>query len=394
MRIRRPLVGLAALAATTTALMVPSSASAGPGNSDFGRSHRVCATPAAGNFACDAYLVDDAKGLAPLATSTYVNGYSAAQLRAAYGPFGSNAMTIAIVDAYASPNAAADLAAYRQAMGLPDLQPGQFQQFNQTGGSISKVRGNVGWGQEEMLDLEMASAVCPACNLIYVGARSASFADLSAAVTFAATKAQVISNSYGAPEFSTETSWPAWNNAALSGDIVTVSSGDSGYGVQYPAASTYVIAVGGTRLTLDGNSKRLSETAWSGAGSGCSAYAAKPSWQNIVGCSKRAVADVAAIADPATGVAVYDSYGSRGGLNWYVFGGTSVAAPIIAGIFATGLAPVGSELMAQRLYPGSGLFDVTSGSNGTCTLAPLCTAGSGWDGPTGNGTPNGDMTSF
>jgi subtilase family serine protease len=94
------------------------------------------------------------------------------------------------------------------------------------------------------------------------------------------------------------------------GIAITVSSGDGGYGVRYPAASRYVTAVGGTSLTRASNSRGWSESVWStssseGAGSGCSAYDAKPSWQADSGCSRRTVADVSAVVDPATGVAVY-----------------------------------------------------------------------------------------
>jgi subtilase family serine protease len=201
--------------------------------------------------------------------------------------------------------------------------------------------------------------------------------------------AKVISNSYGATEFSGETSWTQWN---IPGVAVTVSSGDAGYGVEFPAASAGVVAVGGTTLTLNADGSRASETAWSGAGSGCSAYIAKPSWQSDRGCARRTVADVAAVADPSTGVAVYDSYGSKNGANWYVFGGTSVAAPVVGAIFARdGVA----ASPATSLYGNAGLlYDVTSGSNGTCTTTYLCTAGSGYDGPTGNGAPNGNTAPF
>jgi hypothetical protein len=226
-------------------------------------------------------------------------------------------------------------------------------------------------------------------------ADSNSFADLAAAVDRAATMgASAISNSYGGNEFRTEATWENhYNHPAIA---ITVSSGDNGYGVSFPAASQYVTAVGGTRLTRDDSTPRgWTETVWSGAGSGCSAYIAKPAWQHDLGCSRRTVADVAAVADPATGVAVYDSYGSSGGANWFVFGGTSVSAPIIAGVYA--IAGNTSELpKASYSYaPTVSLFDVNSGSNGRCSskragsLAYLCTGGPGYDGPTGNGTPNG-----
>lgn len=133
---------------------------------------------------------------------------------------------------------------------------------------------------------------------------------------------------------------------------------------------------------------------WSGAGSGCSTYVAKPSWQHDPACSRRTVADVAAVADPNTGVAIYDSYGSTGGANWYVFGGTSVAAPIVAGVYA--LSGNTAGVPAALAYSNAAsLFDVTTGSNGRCVKgrttsgAYLCTGVAGYGGPTGNGTPNG-----
>jgi subtilase family serine protease len=166
---------------------------------------------------------------------------------------------------------------------------------------------------------------------------------------------------------------------------ITVSSGDSGYGVEYPAASRYVTAVGGTHLTAGGGTRGWTETAWSGAGSGCSAYEPKPTWQTDTSCSRRTVADVSAVADPATGVAVYDSYGESG---WLVFGGTSVASPIVASVYA--LSGNVSGVPASLAYSHtSSLFDVTSGSNGSCGGTYLCTAKAGFDGPTGLGSPNG-----
>jgi len=297
--------------------------------------------------------------------------------------------TVAVVDAYASPNAEADLKVYRDQFGLGTAD---LRQVNQLGGS-TLASANTGWGQEEMLDLEMVSAICPSCKILYVGANSASFSDLAVAVDQAATLgATVISNSYGGTESLFSSTIASHYNHP--GVAITVSSGDSGYGVQVPAAFNTVTAVGGTTLTLNGDGTRNKETVWSGAGSGCSAYIAKPAWQHDAACSRRTVADVAAVADPATGVAVYDSYGSTGGANWYVFGGTSVAAPIIGAVYA--LSGNTAGVPAQLAYTNAGsLFDVTSGSNGSCVRgrktagAYLCTGGTGYDGPTGNGTPNG-----
>jgi subtilase family serine protease len=232
----------------------------------------------------------------------------------------------------------------------------------------------------------MVSAMCPYCGIMLVEASSATFGNLAAAVNTAAKLgATEISNSYGASEFSGETTYDHTYNHP--GIAITASSGDSGYGVQYPAASPNVVAVGGTRLTSSGSG--WSETAWSGAGSGCSAIEPKPSWQHDTGCSRRTVADVSAVADPNTGVAVYDSYSYRGARGWMVFGGTSVAAPVIASVYA--LAGNSSTVSYPASLPyatSSGLFDVTSGSNGSCGTY-LCTAEIGYDGPTGLGTPRG-----
>jgi len=154
--------------------------------------------------------------------------------------------------------------------------------------------------------------------------------------------------------------------------------------VEFPAASQYVIAVGGTHLVRDGSARGWTETVWSGAGSGCSAYIAKPSWQADGGCARRTVADVAAVADPNTGVAVYDTYRLHPG-GWLVFGGTSVSAPIIGSVYA-----LAGNTNQSLLYSNSAsLFDVISGSNGSCGGTYLCTGVVGFDGPTGNGTPNG-----
>ncbi len=365
----------------------------GTTGADVQSSKRVCTDAPAGFAACQARVATTGWALHPMA-SDRPTGYSPAQLNTAYGLGGISGAArgkIAIVDAFANPSAAADLDVYRKQFGLGTVK---LTQMDQTGGPISSVTGNTGWGQEEMLDLDMASAICPECPIMYVGAKSASFADLSAAVnTAAAHGAKVISNSYDGAEFSGEDAYAAAYDHP--GIAITVSSGDNGYGTMMPAAFNTVTAVGGTTLNLDANGERSSETAWSGAGSGCSAYISKPAWQTITACGdKRAVADVSAVADPATGVSVYDSYGSTGG-NWFVIGGTSVSAPLVGGIYArTGDS---EAVPASHAYTSStSLFDVTSGSNGTCEAvgAALCTGGPGWDGPTGNGAPFSSLAPF
>ncbi|HSP37133.1 MAG TPA: hypothetical protein VLR26_05220 [Frankiaceae bacterium] len=252
-----------------------------------------------GTAACDAEIQIKDDGVTPAASPTYSSGYSPADLSTAYGITSSGATrTIAIVDAYASPTAQADLDTYRTNFGL-GLKP--IPQYNQNGGNTLPA-GDVGWGQEEALDLDMSSAVCPSCQIVYVGANSARFSDLVAAETTAHKLADVVSNSYGGGEFRTETSTTYSKAFNVPGDMTTISSGDNGYGVEFPAAlnGQWIAAVGGTSLTLDPNTKlRNTETAWSGAGSGCSAYIGKPtSWQRDTGCSRRTVADVSAVADP------------------------------------------------------------------------------------------------
>jgi len=349
------------------------------------RSKRVCAAPARHHASCSARVVTG-HGLKAHATKTFQAGFTPAQLRTAYGLTSDAHRTIAIVDAFAQPRAAADLAVYRAQFGLP---PATLTQVDQSGGPVLP-KGSVSWGQEEMLDLEMASAICPGCRLLYVAADSTSLDDFGAAVdTAARLGASVISNSYGGREFAAETGLASHYDHP--GVAIVVSSGDNGYGPEVPAAFNTVTAVGGTSLTLAAAGARASETVWAGAGSGCSAFIAKPAWQHDTGCAQRTIADVAAVADPATGVAVYDSYGSRGGADWMVFGGTSVAAPIVAGVYA--LSGRTGGVPASLSYGSASLFDVTSGSNGcprsVGTAAYLCTGGAGYDGPTGNGAPSG-----
>ena len=243
------------------------------------------------------------------------------------------------------------------------------------------------WAPEIALDLDMVSAVCPACHILLVEADSPSFSNLGTAVNTAVRLgATVVSNSYGSNEkFSDATTMAHYYNHP--GVVITASSGDNGYGVQLPAAFKGVIAVGGTTLSRKNNTRGWAESAWGGSGSGCSKYISKPAWQKDSLCRGKVVADVSAVADPDTGVALYNSYESYGD-NWSVSGGTSAASPIIAGIYA--LAGNAAKIDGSYLYHHAAhLNDIVTGNNGTCRPAPLCTAGRGYDGPTGLGTPKG-----
>ncbi|MEV6832809.1 peptidase S8 [Amycolatopsis sp. NPDC051102] len=384
-------------AAFTLALTTAGVAHAAP--AQHGHAQRVCSAAPAGFAACNAWI--DTDTTAALAATP--SGLGPADLLSAYnlGSLAGSAgagRTIAIVDAYDAPTAFADVNVYRAQYGIPALAsctPSSidasttpcFAKADQNGGT-SYPRKDGGWAQEISLDLDMASAICPKCNVLLVEGTSSSFANLGTAVNTAVRLgAEVVSNSYGGSEFSGEASSEGqyFNHPGVA---ITVSSGDSGYGVEFPAASRYVTAVGGTSLKKASNTRGWSETAWSGAGSGCSAYITKPSWQTDSGCGKRTVADVSAVADPATGVAVYDSTAYQGRSGWLVFGGTSVAAPVVGGVYALG--GVSGVSGANTVYSHtSSLYDVSGGSNGSCGGSYLCTAVTGYDGPTGLGTPAG-----
>lgn len=336
---------------------------------------------------CHAHVVTDAAGNernGRVSANVVPSGFGPGALKSAYNVTGTGTGTIAIIDAYGYANAESDLAAYRSTFGLAACTTanGCFKKVDQNGGT-KFPRPNTGWAQEQALDLDMASAICPTCKILLVQAATPSYANLSTAVNTAAKMGAVaISNSYGGGESGGVTYVSAYNHPGIA---VTVSTGDSGFGVQFPASAPGSIAVGGTSLTLTTNG--WSETAWSGAGSGCSTIFAKPSWQNDGQCAFRTVADISAVADPATGVAVYGP-NSSGKSSWLVFGGTSVSAPIIGSIYAANnLRPTAASTIWQSGITGK--RDVMTGSNGACNGSYLCTAGIGYDGPTGWGTPVG-----
>jgi hypothetical protein len=306
------------------------------------------------------------------------------------------------VDAYDDPAADADLAVYRRSYKLPACTTanGCFRKVNQNGAAkpLPAASGTgsaaTGWATEESLDLDMVSAICPNCHIILVEADDDELSNLGAAASTAVRLgARFVSNSYGGTEYAGETATDVSYHHP--GVVVTASAGDSGYGVEYPAASRYVTSVGGTSLIRDTSTARgWTETVWGdgesgqdqGTGSGCSAYEPKPHWQADPGCGHRTATDVSADADPATGAAIYDAYDQSG---WLVVGGTSEASPIIASVYALAGTPGSGTFPAAYPYAHTGLLnDVTSGGNGTCG-SYLCNARPGYDGPTGLGTPDG-----
>ncbi|WP_285725742.1 S53 family peptidase [Psychromicrobium xiongbiense] len=380
---------------------------AAPGNSDphglaKGHAVRVCNDPQAGDASCHSYKATDDKGT-PLAGSTPpASALTPAGLQGAYKLTGlkSGGRTVAIVDAYGYPNLERDLNVFRSQFGIPACTKanGCLKVVNQTGGS-SLPAFNLGWAGEQALDVDTVSAACPDCRIVVVQTKSASFVDLGTGVQTAAKLPGVvaISNSYGGGDAS-DSSYGQYYN--FPGIAVTASTGDNGYrGASYPASSSYVTAVGGTSLIKASTSRGWSESAWSGAGSGCSTVnAALPAAAGFnTGCAKRAMSDVSAAADPNNGgLAVYYPTSATDS-TWGQIGGTSESAPIIASVYAlsgnTGSAANGTYANSLPYRNTSGLFDVTSGNNGSCPTQQWCTAGAGWDGPTGLGTPNG-VSSF
>ena len=398
---------------------------------------------------CYAKLVTNSQGI-PFATTSTIKGYTASDLRAAYGlgPIPANPVydattpVIAIIIPYDYAKLEANEVAFRQAMGLPPCpSTGSYPCFSrvyQNGVKPPAPPAGTNWGVEASLDVQMVRAICPQCRIRVYESTGADSSYMSRMVELAANDPDApnvvaISNSYG----TTEANWFADTNIAndaariQSGKAAIVyASGDAGYGVNCPACLNTVLAVGGTSLTRTTTGRFWAETAWSKAGSGCdrdsgSLYS-RPGWSDPVNmlmppsstCTRRMVADVSAVADPATGVAVYAPCGFAGTLfgtvSWCVAGGTSVAAPIWAGLIGA------RGKIADASYPAEcagvttqnrlGCFlyykaalksgtsygynasnaqfnDVTSGSNGSCSSSILCTAKAGYDGPSGLGTP-------
>jgi subtilase family serine protease len=373
------------------------------GDISFGhdRHAAVCVKDGQDSAYCNARVILDANGQPH--SNLVPSGYGPAQFHAAYSAqtAATSNQIIAIVDAYDDPNILKDLNTYSSQFGIPTMlncsQPIKnsstpcFQKVNQTGGT-NYPYSNSGWALEISLDVEVAHAMCQNCRILLVEANSSSYSNLLAAEDEAAKLgATVISNSWGSNEFSSEITAAYDNHFNKPGIAITFSSGDSGYGAEYPAASSYVTAVGGTTLLLNPDGSYATETAWSGSGSGCSLYEAKPGWQSDTLCAKRTVADVSADADPNSGAAVYDSVKYAGQSGWFKVGGTSLSSPLIAGVYALAGGSFSPSLPYTSGNPGN-LRDIINGSNGNCNNY-LCTAGVGYDGPTGLGSPNG-VTAF
>ncbi len=316
--------------------------------------------PARGIAACTiAINLKIAPNPAQTQPASLIAGLHPSDLQAAYAlPASSAGGLVAVVDAYDDPTAESDLAVYRAAFGLPPCTSanGCFRKAGQRGDGALPTP-NAAWSEETALDLDMVSAGCPSCSILLVEASSASLDDLGAAVdTAAAQGPAAISNSYYAVE------WPSERSEDVHyrhpGIAITASSGDRGY-PSYPAAAASVTSVGGTSLAAANGG--WSESPWQYTGHGCSAYIRRPTWQSGTPCSgARSAVDVSAVADPQTGVATFDA--QAGG--WYVAGGTSVGAPLVAAAYALSGRPAGPRFSYEhpssfRAVGGTGYQPIT-----------------------------------
>jgi subtilase family serine protease len=326
-------------------------------------------------------------------------GLSPADIAAAYKlPVRRNPdQTVAVVEAYRTPDLAANLAVYRSHYGLGACKEstGCLRVVNEKGNAEPLPASAVpsGWDVETMLDVSMVSAVCPHCKILVVEARNDSVANLAAAENTAARLgAEVISDSFGTQESGYSQTYAA--DYDHPGHVIVVANGDLGFtAANFPANLTTVTAVGGTELAKADNARGWTEQVWNNfagaGGSGCSAYVAKPAWQHDAHCAMRTVGDVAAVA---WDIPIYEKL--QGG--WLTVGGTSVSAPVIAGVYA--LAGNARTVPLGYAYAHAGsLFDITKGNNdwfngaggATCGYDYLCVAKKGYDAPTGMGTPDG-----
>ncbi|MGW0415399.1 S53 family peptidase [Streptomyces collinus] len=290
---------------------------------------------------------------------------------------------MAITIAHHDPNLESDLGVYRRQFRLPACTKanGCLRVINQRGGTTPPASTDPGWAFEESIDVDAVSAACPTCRILVVENDSAFASDMFAGVDQAVAQgAKFISNSWIFPEAPFETNFDFHFNHP--GIAFTFGSGDSGGVTQYPPASPYVTAVGGTTLTRANNQRGWTESAWPGTGCGCSLYEPKPSFQHDSICpDHRTIADVSAVA---AGFAVYDTVPLDGSTGWFVADGTSIAAPLVAGMYALAGNPAPGTFPNSYPYAHPRDFhDITTGSAGPFSAGP------GYDAPTGVGTPSG-----
>ena len=362
---------------------------------DDGRVHFVdlCPREADGHRGCDVKIRTDAAGNPIHSLSSPVGGYAPADLESAYSlPVGGGAGKLVVLFGGNSdyPQAESDLGVYRAQYNLPACTSanGCFMKVDEHGGTDYPAAGSS--EVEQALDMEMASAACPACRIMLIEG-----GDMDVAL------ATVIAKGASAFSFSVLLGFGSATTSECqslgfnddTGLVITAALGDTGYpGARdfIPAACQGTLAAGGTTLNKATSSRGWAETTWSGTGSGCSPYVAKPGWQTDTGCTMRMEGDVASVADPGTGMSIYNTLGASG---WLIVGGTSAAAPLIAGAL-TNLGIANGHFTPAWIWQNPiNFYDITTGSNGTCSGDPsyFCNSNVGYDGPTGWGTLNGNL---
>lgn len=292
--------------------------------------------------------------------------------------------TIAIIGAYRDATIEKDLGIFSQTFHLPVCTVKNncliLHPLN------SQVKTNSNWSLETALDVEWVHAIAPSAKILLIEATTPSGDNLLKAVDYAATQSDVVavSMSWGGKEFVEETSLDS-HFTSSSGAVFFASSGDSGWGASWPAASKNVVAVGGSSLSLKSDNSLDRETAWTGSGGGVSVYESEPSFQTAYSIpkskGKRAIPDVAYNADPASGFSVYSKS------KWYVIGGTSAGAPQWAAIQSLGLSASAVNLYSAKASNNNANYfrDIVSGTNGSCTY--YCQARRHYDYITGLGSP-------
>ena len=373
----------------------------------------ACAAPISGRISCDAQVLVFTRSHRPVhprvgrrgtPRSVASTGQPAPQpltpayLQQAYDLGALSASrgvgdTVAIVGVYDDPSAASDLATFRATFGMPPCTTanGCFQQLNEQGQASPLPPADTGWAEEESMDIEAVSTLCPNCRIDLVEASAADAQNLQAAITAAigagANQVSISGDGLYSQNPFTDFSAPGVSIVAATGDNGALPAGEDAY----PAALPYVTAVGGTTLVPDTAAaptpRGLTEKAWSGSAAGCDLQEQPLPYQPSSGCSGRAYADVSAAGDPATGLAVYDS--PAGG--WFDGGGTSLSAPLVAAFEA--VTGIDGSTPQWAYTDAANLNDPSAGSTGSCAdqLPFLCVAAQGYDGPTGVGSISGQV---
>ena len=484
--VRRTFVVGALAAATVVAVQAPSTASIGA--SAHWKAVPVCHRAHGTHLGCMAWRLvrTDKSSLSTAAAARQrlgiskpdavtlgpAGGYTPADLAKAYAvnvnATAASGMTVAIVDAFGDPKIKADLATFNSHYGIPAETASSFKVVNQTGGTTLPAAGSgnsAGWATETALDVESVRGLCRKCKIVLIQATTNGFSDLTTAENTAVNTfhADIVSNSFGGPEPAPNTKFTkAFNHPKT---VILASTGDDGWydwdvinnnsappnAANLPNGLNTVVAVGGTSLYLNPNGTRNLERVWNdngpndayanaaggsfgAAGSGCSKIYAATTWQKAatgyasLGCKgKRSSADIAAIADPFTGYDIRDTQNVGG---WATIGGTSLATPVIAALWALAGGSGGVKYPSATLYKNfkstpSSVYDVTLGGTGACDTSSTvscahffqgnpnevvgalvdcafpatgtgtvanrgqCYAQPGLDGPSGVGTPKG-----